>query len=94
MRARTSFVAAALLIASVTAVLAGNVAGTVIAWDPANRIIQLDDLSKFAEIPKTVTVPPNLKVGDRVTVDYETSEEEGYEVINSITMARATKSAH
>lgn len=52
--------------ASGTVVLAGNVTGKVIAWDSANRIIQLDDLSKFAKIPKTVTVPPKSgRPGDR-----------------------------
>lgn len=88
MAKRTLVVAAALLIASATSVLAETVTGTVTKWNPKYRTITLDDMSKFASIPKTVAVPESLKAGDRVIIEYEGGEN-GYEIINSITIINA-----
>jgi hypothetical protein len=87
MSKRLFALAAALLITSVTPILAESLTGTVTEWDPTDRTITLDDMSKFASIPETVTVPANLKAGDRVIIDYEGGEN-GYEIINSITIIK------
>ncbi|MGH6727725.1 MAG: hypothetical protein ACREB8_14460 [Pseudolabrys sp.] len=82
---RAFLVAGGLLAVSLTPALAENLSATVTAWEPVTRTITLDDLSQFADIPKTVAIPASLKAGDAVTVDYEAGEN-GYEAINSVTI--------
>jgi hypothetical protein len=83
MSMRALFVAAGLLTTSLGPASADSVTATVTAWDAASRTITLQDQSQFADIPATVAVPPGLKAGDEVRVDFEGSEN-GIEAINGV----------
>jgi hypothetical protein len=85
MSARALLVAAGLLAASIGPALCENVTATVLNWDQANRTITLEDFSKFSDIPATVAVPPTLKAGDLVSIDYRASEN-GVDGIDAITI--------
>jgi len=87
MTARALFVAAGLLAASLTPALADSVTAIVTDWNQVTRTITLEDRSQFADIPKEVAVPQDLKAGDEVTVDYLAAED-GVEGYNSITINR------
>jgi archaellum component FlaG (FlaF/FlaG flagellin family) len=83
MMTRAYFVAAGLLAASFTPAFADSVTAVVADWNQASRTITLEDKSQFADIPKEVAVPHDLKAGDEVTVDYLAAEDgvEGYTAI-------------
>jgi hypothetical protein len=83
MMTRALFVAAGLLAAGFTPAFADSVTAAVTEWNPATRTITLEDRSQFADIPKDVAVPPELRAGDEVTVDYLAAEDgvEGYTAI-------------
>ena len=83
MHVRTLAAAAGLLIGSLGPALSDSVTATVKAWDSANRTITLEDFSQFTDIPAKVTVPPGLKEGDEVVIDFEGSEN-GIEMVNSV----------
>ena len=87
MHVRTIAAAAGLLIGSLGPALSDSVTATVKAWDAANRTITLEDYSQFSDIPAKVAVPPGLKEGDEVLVDFEASEN-GIEAINSVQLIR------
>ena len=83
MSMRAFFVAAGLLTASFGPALSDSVTATVTAWDAASRTLTLEDFSQFADISAKVAVPPGLKAGDEVVVDFEGSEN-GIEAVNSV----------
>lgn len=87
MSMRALFVATGLLVASLTPAFADAITATVRAWDAANRNLTLDDQTKFEHIPSKVVMPKDLKVGDRVTIDFEGSEN-GVDDITSITVPK------
>jgi hypothetical protein len=86
MKTRAFLVSLGLLAASLGPALADNVSATVDNWNATTRTLTLDDKSQFADIPKEVAVP-DLKAGDRVTVDYY-ADEDGIQAINAITVNR------
>jgi hypothetical protein len=86
MKTRAFLVSLGLLAVSFGPALADNVSATVDGWDATTRTLTLDDKSQFADIPKEVAVP-DLKAGDRVTVDYY-ADEDGIQAINAITVNR------
>lgn len=87
MTPRALFVAVGLCAAGLTPAVADSVTATVTHWDAANRTITLEDHSKFADIPATVSVPADLKIGDEVTVDFQ-GDEDGIAAYNSVTIIR------
>jgi hypothetical protein len=87
MLARALFLGAGLLAASLGPARSDSVTALVAAWDPVSRTITLEDKSQFADIPADVAVPPTLRAGDEVTVEYEATEN-GIEAINRIEVTR------
>jgi len=87
MLTRALLVAGGLLVASFAPALSDSVTATVMGWDAANRTITLEDLSMFMDIPPDVMVPPDLKVGDEVAIEFEASEN-GIEAINRIDITK------
>jgi hypothetical protein len=85
MMTRAFLVAAGLLAASVGPALCESLTATVIDWDVANRTITIEDFSKFSNIAASVAVPPSLKAGDMVTIEYRASES-GVDGVDSITL--------
>jgi hypothetical protein len=85
MKTRALVVGCGLLLASLSPALADNITATVIDWNRANRTITLEDFSQFANLPKEVAVPDGLKASDRVSIDWDATED-GYATINSITV--------
>jgi hypothetical protein len=87
MMTRALFVAAGLFAAGFTPALADSVTAAVTEWNQAARTLTLEDRSQFADIPATVVVPPQLKAGDQITVDYY-ADEDGIQAINAITIEK------
>jgi hypothetical protein len=87
MPTRALFVAAGLLVASFGPALSDNVTAAVTDWDARSRTITLEDKSQFMAIPDKIAVPPSLKAGDEVMIDFESSEN-GIEAINRIDIIR------
>jgi len=87
MTARVLLAAAGLLAAGLSPVFAESLTATVTAWEPATRTITLEDKSQFSNISSKVTVPPELKAGDEVTIEYQASDN-GVDAINSITITK------
>jgi hypothetical protein len=85
MKTRALLLGCGLLAASFGPAFADNLTATVTNWDTVSRTMTLEDMSQFAEIPKEVAVPGDLKAGDRVTIDFEATED-GVQAINSITI--------
>lgn len=85
MMTRALFVAAGLVAAGLTPAFADSVTAAVAEWNQATRTITLEDRSQFADMPATVTVPPELQPGDEITVDYY-ADEDGIQAINAITI--------
>jgi hypothetical protein len=86
MMTRALLVGCGLLLASMGPSFADTITARVINWDTVSRTITLEDMSQFADLPKEVAVPGDLKANDRVTIDFEATED-GYATINSITPA-------
>jgi hypothetical protein len=84
---RALLVAGGLLAASIGPALSDSTTATVATWDAATRTITLEDMSQFANIPKTIAVPDDLNAGDQVTVDYEALDN-GVDTYNSITVIK------
>jgi hypothetical protein len=84
MMTRAFLVAGGLLVASIGPAFCESITATVTGWDSVTRTITLEDMSKFSDIPATVTVP-SLKAGDQVTIDYRASES-GVDDIDAITI--------
>ena len=67
-------------------VFADSVTSLVVAFDRvANRVV-LDDKTVFSFDPTSVEIPATLSAGDEVTITFQSSEEEGIEQIDSITI--------
>lgn len=74
------------VISSTVPAFADSVTSTVVAYDRvANRLV-LSDNSVYSFDPADVQMPESLTAGDEVEIDFESSEEEGIEKINSITI--------
>jgi translation initiation factor IF-1 len=86
MSIRFLFLASGLLIASFSLASADTITGRVIKWDAVTRSIKLDDKSNLAHIPKTVPLRQDLKVGDQVTIEYESEGDNGGGVIYKLTI--------
>ena len=79
-------VAGSAIVLSAVPAIADSVTGTVVAYDRvANRLV-LSDNSVYSFDPAGVEMPDSLTAGDEVEIDFESSEEEGIEQINSITI--------
>ena len=79
-------VAASAVVLSAVPAFADSVTSTVVAYDRvANRLV-LSDNSVYSFDPAGVQMPESLTAGDEVEIDFESSEEEGIEKINSITI--------
>ena len=78
--------AASAVVLSAVPAFADSVTSTVVANDRvANRLV-LSDNSVYSYDPEVVEIPESLTAGDQVEIDFESSEEEGIEKINSITI--------
>ena len=87
MTARALLLAAGLISASFSPAFAENITATVLDWDAAQRTLTLEDQTKFVHIPDSVAIPPGLKANDRVTIEFEGSEN-GVEDIEHIKLAK------
>jgi len=82
MSVRATLAATGLLVASLAPAYAENVTATVSGWDPTGRTITLQDQSQFMSIPGKVVIPQGLKVGERISVEYEASENGVDEIVS------------
>jgi hypothetical protein len=87
MTMRALSIAAGFFAASLTPALADSITAYVHEWDPANRVLTLEDKSQVANIAPTVTIPDGLKAGVQVTVDYQ-GDENGIVAVNSVTIIK------
>jgi len=79
-------VATSAVVLSAVPAFADSVKSTVVAYDRvANRLV-LSDNSVYLFDPAGVEMPDSLTAGDEVEIDFDSSEEEGIEKINSITI--------
>jgi hypothetical protein len=85
MMTRALLAGCGLLMLSLAPASADKITAAVIDWNTVTRTITLDDFSKFADLPKEAPVPADLAVGQRVTIDWDATED-GYQTINSITI--------
>jgi hypothetical protein len=83
MNIRVLLAGCGLLLASIGPASADNVTAMVTNWDTVSRTLTLDDHSQFADLPQEVAVPADLKINDRVTIDWDATED-GYQTVNSI----------
>ena len=74
MSMRATLAAVALLAASFTPALADNVTATVTGWNENTRTLTLQDQSQFVDIPGKIAMPQGLKAGDRISIEFEGSE--------------------
>jgi len=79
-------VAASAIALSAVPAFADSVTGTVVAYDRVAGRLVLSDNSVYLFDPAVVEMPDSLTAGDEVEIDFESSEEEGIEQINSITI--------
>ena len=64
---------------------AGEVTGTVLAYDRVDGVLVLTDKSSFPLDVATTDIPTTLSAGDRVTIEFE-GDESGITSINGITI--------
>lgn len=85
---RTGFFA---LLAAFTAAsgpaFADSVSGTVLAFDRVAQLVVLDDKSVWSLKDGGTVAPDDLRAGDRVTIDFQTSGDNGYGKILGIAVA-------
>lgn len=74
----------ALLLMSAQAVAQDISQGTVLAYDRKANILVLTDRSVYPLEKLTGEVPPDLKSGDRVQINYDSNEDDGITKIHSI----------
>jgi hypothetical protein len=77
--------AAGLLVASLVPASAENVTATVSHWDAQNRVLTLNDQSKF-DVPAKFVLPSELKPGSRVSIDFDASEN-GVDAITGVNVS-------
>ena len=87
MNARALLLSTGLIMGSFGSAYADNVTATVHTWDPASRTLTLEDQTQFVHIPSKVVIPPGLKANDRVTIEFEGSEN-GVDDIEHIKLAK------
>ena len=78
--------AASAVVLSAVPTFADSVKSTVVAYDRVAGRLVLSDNSVYSFDPAVVEMPDSLTAGDEVEIDFESSEEEGIEQINSITI--------
>ena len=78
--------AASAVVLSAVPAFADSVKSTVVAYDRVTGRLVLSDNSVYSFDPAVVDMPDSLTAGDEVEIDFESSEEEGIEKINSITI--------
>lgn len=77
--------ASAILLAAVPA-FADSVKSTVVAYDRVAGRLVLADKTVYSFDPAAVEMPDTLTAGDEVEIVFESSEEEGIEKLNLITI--------
>jgi len=65
---------------------ADELEGTVLAFDRVARVIVLKDRSVLPLELLTGEMPDKLGAGDRIAVSFESNEDDGYQVIHSVTL--------
>lgn len=79
-----SLAVSVVLISTTSMAFADSVVGEIVAYDrKANRIV-LEDKTIWTLEGSDVEVPPDLKAGDRVEIDFESEGDEGISKIDSI----------
>lgn len=68
--------AATLAFAAAAPAYADEVSGTIVAYDRLDNLIVLDDKSVWA-LASSALVPADLKAGDRITLTFTSSGENG-----------------
>jgi hypothetical protein len=76
--------ASAILVSTCATAFADSVVGKILAYDRVAKIIVMDDKTVWTLVGTTTDVPPDLKAGDKVTIDYETAGEDGITKISSL----------
>jgi hypothetical protein len=76
--------ASAILVSTCATAFADSVVGKILAYDRVATIIVMDDKTVWTREGTTTDVPPELKAGDKVTIDYETAGEDGITKISSL----------
>ena len=79
-------VAASAVVLSAVPAFSDSVKSTVVAYDRVEGRLVLSDNSVYSFDRAVVEMPDSLTAGDEVEIDFESSEEEGIEKINSITI--------
>jgi len=65
---------------------ADELEGTVLAFDRVARVIVLQDRSVLPLELLAGDMPDELVAGDRIAVSFESNEDDGYQIIHSVTL--------
>lgn len=76
------FLAAALL-AAATPVLADETEGLVLAYDRAEQVLVMKDMTVWM-LPAGTMVPADLGAGDRILIDFTSDGDNGFKTIDAI----------
>lgn len=79
-----TFVASVILVSTSSIAFADSIAGAVLAYDRKAQLIVLEDKTVWTLEGSEVAVPPDLKAGDRIEIDFEFAGDDGITKIEMI----------